>query len=104
VPGLPSVALFVSAASKRTSNALKRERNAPLPLRRTDRTCVMAALLLPVQEGEIWRVQIVWANGAVHFFGKFTSERDAIDWINAHPRLTNPEDTMDEPQDADRSC
>jgi hypothetical protein len=31
-------------------------------------------LLLPVQEGEIWRVQIVWPNGAVRYFGKFTSE------------------------------
>jgi hypothetical protein len=34
----------------------------------------------------------------VHYFGKFPSEKDAIDWINAHPRLTKPEDTMDEPQ------
>jgi hypothetical protein len=58
----------------------------------------MAALLLPVQEGEIWRVQILWPNGAVHFFGRFTSERDAIVWINAHPRLTKLEDTIDEPQ------
>ena len=64
----------------------------------------MSALLSSVQEDDIWRVQIVWPNGAVHYFGKFTSERDAIDWINAHPRLTRPEDTMDEPQDADRSC
>jgi hypothetical protein len=37
---------------------------------------------------------------AVHYFGKFTSERDAIDWINAHSYLTKPEDTMDEPQHA----
>jgi hypothetical protein len=58
----------------------------------------MSALLSPVQEGEIWRVKIVWPNRAVHHFGKFTSERDAIDWINAHPRLTRPEDTMDDPQ------
>ena len=61
-------------------------------------------LLLPVQEGRIWRVQIVWPNGAVHYFGKFTSKRDATAWINAHPRLTKPEDTMDTPHDADRSC
>jgi len=40
------------------------------------------------QEGGIWRVKIVWPNGAVRYFGKFTSEREAIDWINAHPRLT----------------
>ena len=63
----------------------------------------MAALLSPVQEDDIWRVKIVWPNRAVHHFGKFPSEQDAIDWINAHPRLTRPEDTMDEPQDADRS-
>jgi hypothetical protein len=55
----------------------------------------MSALLSPVQEDDIWRVKIVWPNRAVHHFGKFTSERDAIDWINAHPRLTRPEDTMD---------
>jgi hypothetical protein len=58
----------------------------------------MSALLSPVQDRKIWRVKIVWPNGAVHYFGKFTSERDATDWINAHPRLTKPEDTIDEPQ------
>ena len=58
----------------------------------------MAAMLSRVQDGDIWRVQIVWPNGAVHHFGKFTSENDAIDWINVHPRLTKPEDTMDAPQ------
>jgi hypothetical protein len=60
-------------------------------------------LLSPVKEGRIWRVKIVWPNGAVHYFGKFSFEQDAIDWIDAHPRLTKAEDTMDEPQDADRS-
>jgi hypothetical protein len=57
----------------------------------------MAAMLSPVQEGRVWRVQIVWPNGAVHYFGKFISEQEATDWINAHPRLTKPEDTIDEP-------
>jgi hypothetical protein len=57
----------------------------------------MSALLSPVQEGSIWRVKVVWPNRAVHHFGKFISERDAIDWINAHYQLTKP-DTMDEPQ------
>jgi hypothetical protein len=57
----------------------------------------MSALLSPVQEGHVWRVKIVWPNRAVHHFGKFTSEQDAIDWINAHIGLTKP-DTMDEPQ------
>ena len=51
----------------------------------------MSALLSPVQEGEIWRVQIVWPDRHVNYFGKFTSERDAIDWINAHPNLTEPQ-------------
>jgi hypothetical protein len=51
--------------------------------------------LLPVQDGKIWRVKIVWPNRHVSYFGKFTSERDAIDWINAHHNLTQPEDTMD---------
>ncbi len=63
----------------------------------------MAAMLSPVQEGDIWRVLIVWPNGAKHYFGKFTSEQDAINWINAHSHLTKPEDTLDESQDADRS-
>jgi hypothetical protein len=55
------------------------------------------ALLSPLQDDKIWRVKIVWPNGAVHHFGKFTSERDATDWINAYPNLTKPGDTIDEP-------
>jgi hypothetical protein len=47
-------------------------------------------VLLPVREGEIWRVKIVWPNGAVHHFGKFVSKEDAVDWITAHSRLTMP--------------
>jgi hypothetical protein len=50
----------------------------------------MGAVLLPVCEGDIWRVEIVWPNGAVHHYGKFTSEKDAVDWIAAHSRLTMP--------------
>jgi hypothetical protein len=53
--------------------------------------------LLPMKEGEIWRVQIVWPNGAVRYFGKFTSKKDAIAWIEAHPNLTKPVDTVDAP-------
>jgi hypothetical protein len=56
----------------------------------------MSALLSPMKDGKIWRVKIVWPNRSVHHFGKFTSEQDAIDWIHAHPRLTKPEDTMEE--------
>ena len=58
----------------------------------------MSALLSPVQEDDIWRVRIAWPNRAVHHFGKFTSEKDAVEWINAHLNLTKPEDTIDEPQ------
>jgi hypothetical protein len=47
-------------------------------------------VLLPVGEGKIWRVEIVWPNGAVHRFGKFASKEDAVDWIAAHSRLTMP--------------
>ena len=58
----------------------------------------MSALLSPVQEGDLWRVKIVWPNGRHTLVGKFSSEKDTIDWINAHTNLTKPEDTMDEPQ------
>jgi hypothetical protein len=59
----------------------------------------MSALLSPVVQADgIWRVKIVWPNGRHTLVGKFTFEQDAIDWINAHPQLTKPEDTMDEPQ------
>jgi hypothetical protein len=60
-------------------------------------------LLSPTREGRVWRVKIVWPNAAVHYFGTFTSEQDAVGWIKAHPRLARAEDTMDEPQNADRS-
>ena len=65
----------------------------------------MAAVLSSVQVGKIWRVKIVWPNRHVNYFGKFTSERDVIDWVNAHSNLTKPfaKNTIDEPQDADRS-
>jgi hypothetical protein len=54
-------------------------------------------VLLPVCEGEIWRVEIVWPNGAVHHFGKFVSEKDAVDWITAHSRLTRPAEETSPP-------
>jgi hypothetical protein len=45
-------------------------------------------VLLVVREAEIWRVQIVWPNGRVHYFGQFASEKDARAWISAHAWLT----------------
>ena len=44
-------------------------------------------VLAPVQNGSIWRVRIAWPIGTVHHFGKFTSEKDASDWIAAHAWL-----------------
>jgi len=43
-----------------------------------------------VQEGDLWRVQIVWPNGSVHHFGKFASKVEAVSWIAAHRWLTAP--------------
>jgi len=45
-------------------------------------------VLLPVKAGSIWRVQIIWPNGAVHYFGIFSSESDAARWIKDHSWLT----------------
>jgi uncharacterized protein YbdZ (MbtH family) len=45
-------------------------------------------VLLPMQVGSVWRVQIVWPNGSVHYFGTFTSRESAAAWITAHAWLT----------------
>ena len=41
-------------------------------------------VLLPVHEGDVWRVQIVWPNGLVHYIGRFTTEKEASKWIANH--------------------
>jgi hypothetical protein len=46
------------------------------------------AVLLPMQQGDIWRVQIVWPNGGVHYFGSFKSKKEAVAWITTHAWLT----------------
>jgi hypothetical protein len=48
----------------------------------------VSTVLLPVQAGKVWRVQIVWPNGSVHYFGNFLRKQDAADWIAAHAWLT----------------
>jgi hypothetical protein len=60
--------------------------------------------LSTVQEGGIWRVRITWPNRAVHFVGRFTSEKDAVAWIDAHAWLTKPvaERTVDAAQHGKR--
>jgi hypothetical protein len=57
-----------------------------------NRTNVSGAstILLAVQEGNIWRVQIVWPNGSVHYFGRFSSKKGAHEWIISHAWLTAP--------------
>jgi hypothetical protein len=45
-------------------------------------------VLLPMQQGSIWRVQIVWPNGSVHYFGRFKSKTEAVAWITTHAWLT----------------
>ena len=58
----------------------------------------------PVLSGDIWRVRIMWPNGKKNYFGKFSSEKDAIEWIDAHSWLTNSatENSVSEPPGADR--
>jgi hypothetical protein len=55
-------------------------------------------VLLPMQVGTIWRVQIVWPNGSVHYFGTFASKASAVEWITAHAWLmARPERRDDGP-------
>jgi hypothetical protein len=49
-----------------------------------------STILSAVQEGNIWRVQIVWPNGSVHYFGRFSSEKGAREWVTNHAWLTLP--------------
>jgi hypothetical protein len=51
-------------------------------------------------------VQIAWPNGKVNYFGKFLTEKDAIEWLTAHAWLTKPiaENTIRKSLPADRSC
>jgi hypothetical protein len=57
----------------------------------------LTTVLLPMQVGDIWRVQIVWPNGSVHYFGSFAAEKAVADWIAAHPWLRAQPET---PNDA----
>ena len=53
--------------------------------------------LSPSAKGRDLAREDTWPNRHVSYVGKFTSEKDAIDWINAHPNLTKPVDTVDAP-------
>jgi hypothetical protein len=65
------------------------------PEHTTPRT--LSTVLLPVQAGETWRVQIVWRNGSVHYFGNFAHKQDAVNWIAAHAWLMAPARTSAPP-------
>ena len=47
-----------------------------------------STVLISVKEGDLWRVQIAWPNGAINYFGRFGSELEARKWISTHRRLT----------------
>ena len=47
-----------------------------------------STVLISVKEGDLWRVQIAWPNGAINYFGKFGSELEARKWISTHRQLT----------------
>jgi hypothetical protein len=70
--------------------------------RRTDDTRLYGSSVITTAKRRHLAREIVWPSGAARYVGKFTSKKDAVAWINAHPRLTKPEDTMDKPHDADR--
>jgi hypothetical protein len=50
----------------------------------------VSTILSPAQRGTIWRVRIAWPNGQVHYFGEFTSEKEATTWIADHALLLKP--------------
>jgi hypothetical protein len=59
-------------------------------------------VLIPVQQGEFWRVQIIWPNGAVHYFGNYRSRGDALIWIAEHAWLMKRVDGTSKPGSHDR--
>jgi hypothetical protein len=40
-----------------------------------------------IRKGRMWRVQIMQPDGSVRYFGRFSSERRAREWIAAHACL-----------------
>jgi DNA-binding XRE family transcriptional regulator len=44
--------------------------------------------LVPLKKGRHWRVQINWPSGTTRQVGKFDSQLEALEWINAHYGLT----------------
>jgi hypothetical protein len=40
-----------------------------------------------IRKGRMWRVQITQPDGSVRYFGRFSSERRAREWIAVHACL-----------------
>jgi hypothetical protein len=49
-----------------------------------------STVLSSFQENGVWRVRIEWPNGGVHYFGSFSSEKEAAQWVDDHVWLTAP--------------
>jgi hypothetical protein len=97
----------ISAARWRNSEAGERAQSRPMPwgkatyirgqrssgtarrVKRARRSNV--AVLATVRKGRMWRVQITAPNGRVLFFGRFSSEKGAREWIAAHTPLMIPQ-------------
>jgi hypothetical protein len=47
----------------------------------------VSTVLSPVQKGRKWRVEIKQPDGSVRYFGRFSSERRAREWIAVHACL-----------------
>jgi hypothetical protein len=68
-----------------------------------------STVLSSFQENGVWRVRIEWPNGAVHYFGNFSFEKEAAQWIADHAWLTipankntsAPRDDADQPSSTD---
>jgi hypothetical protein len=50
----------------------------------------MTTMLNAVNRNGKWAVRMVWANGAIRYFGKFKSEGEAVTWIAEHRWMTAP--------------
>ena len=44
----------------------------------------LSTALSLVRDNGCWRVRITWPSGITKYFGKFDSEREAVDWMDSH--------------------
>jgi hypothetical protein len=63
--------------------------------RRVQRTRRSHLWMLPMRRGRMWRVQIMQSNFSVRYFGRFSSEKRAREWIAEHVCLTWQPDNDD---------